>query len=189
MHLVLVPAVLILFLVVFLKFAYSIIWVPLKIQNHFRNQGVRGPGYRSIFGNSAEIRRMFARLQPRPPPLDHDVVQFASPFYHKWSSMYGKTFLYWFGPKPRLAISDPDMIKEVLMNTSGSLVRIPFNPSARFLFGQGLVGLEGDKWALHRRIVNQAFNMERVKVILFLFLEIITKCRVVAFSVNLSMYF
>ncbi|KAF3446289.1 hypothetical protein FNV43_RR11468 [Rhamnella rubrinervis] len=108
---------------------------------------------------------MYAQLQPsKPSPqLDHDVVQFASPFYHKWSSMYGKTFLYWFGPTPRLAIADPDMIKEVLMNTSGSFVRKGFNPSAKMLFGQGLVGLDGDKWALHRRIVNQAFNMERVK--------------------------
>lgn len=109
---------------------------------------------------------MYAQLQPKlSPQIDHDVAQFASPFYHRWSSMYGKTFLYWFGPTPRLAIADPDMIKEVLMNTSGSFMRKPFNPSTKMLFGQGLVGLDGDKWALHRRIVNQAFNMERVKVI------------------------
>lgn len=156
---------LLLFLVIiFIKFVYSIIWVPWKIQNHFRNQGIRGPSYRLIFGNTAEIRRMFAELQPKLSPLDNDIVQFASPFYHRWSSMYGKTFLYWFGPKPRLAIADPDMIKEVLMNTSGSFGRTGFNPSTKLLFGQGLLGLDGDKWALHRRIVNQAFSMEQVKV-------------------------
>ncbi|KAH7524068.1 hypothetical protein FEM48_Zijuj06G0079300 [Ziziphus jujuba var. spinosa] len=106
---------------------------------------------------------MFAEDQPKLSPMDNDVVQFASPFYHRWSCMYGKTFLYWFGPKPRLAIADPDMIKEVLMNMSGSFGRRGFNPSTKLLFGQGLVGLDGDKWALHRRIVNQAFSMERVK--------------------------
>lgn len=78
--------------------------------------------------------------------------------------MYGKTFLYWFGPNPRLAISDPDMIKEVLVNSSGSFQKIPFTPLTKNLFGEGLVGLEGDEWAFHRRIVNQAFKVERVKV-------------------------
>jgi hypothetical protein len=61
-------------------------------------------------------------------------------------------------------MSDPDMIKEILMNTGGSFEKIPFNPQSKVLFGGGLVGLDGDKWALHRRITNQAFNMERVKV-------------------------
>jgi len=50
------------------------------------------------------------------------------------------------------------------MNTRGSFEKIPFNPQSKVLFGGGLVGLDGDKWALHRRITNQAFNMERVKV-------------------------
>lgn len=57
-------------------------------------------------------------------------------------------------------MSDPDMIKEILMNTSGSFEKIPFNPQSKVLFGGGL---DSDKWALHRRITNQAFNMERVK--------------------------
>lgn len=86
--------------------------------------------------------------------------------------MYGKTFLYWFGPKPMLAIADPELMKEVLMNTSGSFGRIGFNPSNKQLFGQGLVGLEGDKWAFHRRIANQAFSIERVKVLVLYYLFI-----------------
>jgi cytochrome P450 len=68
--------------------------------------------------------------------------------------------------KPRLAISDLDMIKEVLMNISGSFVKPPQNPMAKLLFAQGLPGLTGEKWAIHRRITTQAFNMERVKVII-----------------------
>ena len=61
-------------------------------------------------------------------------------------------------------MSDPDMIKEILMNTGGSFEKIPFNPQSKVLFGGGLVGLDGERWAIHRRITNQAFNMERVKV-------------------------
>ncbi|XP_050364894.1 cytochrome P450 734A1-like [Argentina anserina] len=151
-------------LVIFLfKFAYSILWVPWRTQTHFRKQGIRGPGYRPIFGNSAEIRRLFAEALSKRVPFDHHIVPLAIPFYHRWSCMYGKTFLYWFGPKPRLAISDPDMIKEVLVNSSGSFQQKPFTPLTKTLFGEGLVGLEGDKWAFHRRIVNQAFKTEQVK--------------------------
>ncbi|CAL0318462.1 unnamed protein product [Lupinus luteus] len=77
--------------------------------------------------------------------------------------MYGKTFLYWFGSTPRLAISDPDMIKEVLMNKGGEYGKVKYNPQSKLLFGQGLVGLEGDQWVFHRRIINLAFNMDLVK--------------------------
>ncbi|KAK6256719.1 hypothetical protein QUC31_000178 [Theobroma cacao] len=147
-----------------LKFVYSIVWIPWKIQNHFKKQGVAGPGYRPIFGNSAEIRRLFAEAQSKPAPLHHhDVLQRVAPFYHRWSNMYGKPFLYWFGSKPRLGISDPAMIKEAAMNTGAAFHKVGFNPMSRMLFGQGLVGLEGEEWAVHRRIANQAFSMERVK--------------------------
>jgi cytochrome P450 len=141
------------------------IWVPLRIQTHFKKQGISGPKYKIIFGNSAEIRRLFAAAaESKSTCINHDILQRVAPLYYEWSRKYGKTFLYWFGSKPRLAMSDPDMIKEILMNTSGSFEKIPFNPQSKVLFGGGLVGLDGDKWALHRRITNQAFNMERVKV-------------------------
>uniref|UniRef100_A0A7N2KS58 Cytochrome P450 n=1 Tax=Quercus lobata TaxID=97700 RepID=A0A7N2KS58_QUELO len=77
--------------------------------------------------------------------------------------MYGKNFLFWFGSTPRLAIFDPDMVKEILTKSDGSFEKISLNPLARPLFGQGLAGLSGQKWAIHRRIASQAFNMERVK--------------------------
>ncbi|KAK4599704.1 hypothetical protein RGQ29_009654 [Quercus rubra] len=155
---------LVIFLVILWKFIYSFIWVPWRIENHFKNQGIRGPGYRLFFGNTAEIKRMYAEALSKPVPLDnHDVLHRVSPFYYRWSAMYGKTFLYWFGSKPRLAMSDPDMIKEVVMNSDGSFGKIQMNPLAKLLFGEGLVQLTGQKWAIHRRITNRAFNMERVK--------------------------
>ncbi|XP_030446807.1 cytochrome P450 734A1-like [Syzygium oleosum] len=158
----LVP-VLLLILILLSKFTYSNLCIPLKLQRHFTEQGVRGPGYRPIIGNTAEINRLFAEAQSKSMPFDHRILHRVVPFYYHWSLKYGKTFVYWFGSTPRLAISDPDMIKEVLMNTGGSYDQIEFNPQARELFGQGLVGLVGEKWAIHRRIANQAFTMERVK--------------------------
>ncbi|KAJ0112411.1 hypothetical protein Patl1_02875 [Pistacia atlantica] len=160
----LIASVLLILLISVVKFVHIFIWIPYRIQRHFKKQGVSGPGYRFITGNTAEFRRMFAEAASKPKPsLDHDIVYRAAPSYHKWSSLYGKPFLYWFGSVPRLAISDPDMIKEVLMNTGKSFENIPLNPSAKLLHGLGLPGLTGDVWAFHRKIANQAFKMERVK--------------------------
>ncbi|XP_030483966.2 cytochrome P450 734A1 [Cannabis sativa] len=166
MSVLLLIVVVLLILLIFVslaKFAYSTLWVPLKIQRQFKKQGVRGPGYRVLFGNTAQIRRLYTEIQSKSTLTDNDVLPLVAPFYHRWSRMYGKTFLYWFGPKPRLAIADPILIKEVLKNTSGHFGKVGFNPSNKQLFGQGLVGLEGDQWAFHRRIANQAFTMDRVK--------------------------
>ncbi|KAF8022840.1 hypothetical protein BT93_F0377 [Corymbia citriodora subsp. variegata] len=155
--------VLLLILILLWKFTYSHLYTPLKLQRHFTKQGVRGPGFRPILGNTAEINRLSAESQSKSMPFDHRILHRVAPFYHHWSLKYGRTFVYWFGSTPMLGISDPDMIKEVLMNTGGSYDQIRFNPQARELFGQGLVGLVGEKWAVHRRIANQAFTMERVK--------------------------
>lgn len=151
---------------IILRFAYSIIWVPLKIQRHFRKQGIKGPDYRPISGNTAETRRqMIAEAEAKPISfITHDIVHRVIPHYYNWSTVYGKTFLYWFGPKPRLAVADPDTIKEILLNASGCYEKVRFNPLSKLLFGEGLVGLSDEKWAVHRRITSQAFNMERIKV-------------------------
>ncbi|KAJ0112412.1 hypothetical protein Patl1_02874 [Pistacia atlantica] len=127
-------------------------------------QGVSGPGHRLITGNLAEIRRLFAEAVSKPiPNFVHDIFYRAAPSYDRSSGVYGRPFLYCFGSVPRLAISDPDMIKEVLMNTGGSFEILPFDPLSRQLHGQGLVGLSGDLWALHKRIANQAFKMDFLK--------------------------
>ncbi|XWS14602.1 hypothetical protein CRYUN_Cryun35bG0023700 [Craigia yunnanensis] len=151
-----------------LKAIQRIIWVPWRIQTHFRKQGIRGPSYRPIFGNTAQIRRLYSEAGSKPMSFDqHDILDRVAPGYSKWSRTYGKTLLYWFGLKPRLAISDPDMIKQVTLNTDGGTLAfepLGFDTSTKLLFGrQGLVALTGGKWAVHRRISNQAFKMERIK--------------------------
>ncbi|CAA6672762.1 unnamed protein product [Spirodela intermedia] len=95
--------------------------------------------------------------------LDHDITRRVLPHYHEWSAAYGKTFLFWFGSLPRLAVADPAIVRELVRDSGGGLDKVEFNPQSKQLFGEGLVGLKGKKWALHRRIINPTFNMERVK--------------------------
>ncbi|KAJ4965221.1 hypothetical protein NE237_017070 [Protea cynaroides] len=148
---------------VIVRFVYYVVWVPWRIQLHFQKQGIRGPGYRSIFGNIAENQGLIAEAQAKSMSFHHEIEDKVVPHYHKWSAIYGKTFLYWFGWRARLAVSDPEMIKEVLLNTSGSFVKVPLDPQTKQLTGNGLGRLEGETWVRHRKISNQAFTLERVK--------------------------
>ncbi|PHT42702.1 hypothetical protein CQW23_16727 [Capsicum baccatum] len=160
---------LLLLLYVLKVLVYKILWVPFKVQYQLKKQGIEGPGYNPILNNTAKIRRvMIAEAESNSTCFSHShdiVVSRVMPHYYNWSTLYGKNFLYWFGPTPRLAIADPNLIKHILLNTSGdgSFEKVKHNPLSKLLLGDGLVGLDGHKWVIHRRITNQAFNMEIVK--------------------------
>ena len=158
----------ILVVLLILKFLYSVIWVPLRLQAHFRRQGLRGPPYRPIFGNTAEMSRIKDRALSKSKgsiDFDHDIIERVTPFYHEWLPVYGKALVCWFGSTPRVVVSDPVAIKDVLTRTDGSFDRARFNPLVEIFFGRGLIGLlVGDTWTFHRKIANKAFRTEQVKV-------------------------
>ncbi|XP_063949163.1 cytochrome P450 734A1-like [Daucus carota subsp. sativus] len=148
-----------------LYFFYSVMWVPWRIQQHFRKQGVDGPNYRPFYGNTAEMTRMTKEaLSKSISCLNHDILHRVSPDYYQWSAKYGKTFLCWFRMRPRLVLVDPDMIKDVMLKTTDTNDRDDFNPLSKLLFAQGLPGLRGHTWAVHRKIATPAFNKEKIKV-------------------------
>ncbi|KAK1288778.1 hypothetical protein QJS10_CPB19g00482 [Acorus calamus] len=157
----------ILLILVASRFARSLIWVPWSIERRLRRQGVRGPSRHPISGNAGDIRRLIAAANKAKPihgDFDHGgVVGPVLPHYELWTRLYGKTFLFWFGSKPRLVVREPELIKEVMLDRAGSFERVRFNPLSKHLFGEGLVGLDGAKWVQHRRVISPAFNIERVK--------------------------
>lgn len=77
----------------------------------------------------------------------------------------GATFLVWFGPTVRLAVSDPDLIREVFTSKSEFYEKNEANPLVKQLEGDGLLSLKGEKWAHHRKIITPTFHMENLKVI------------------------
>ncbi|KAJ6803604.1 cytochrome P450 734A1 [Iris pallida] len=156
-----VPPLLALSLLHLLK---KFLWTPYRIRAHFARQGVRGPDPRPLSGNARDIRDLISKAQSAPiRPFAHDIVGRVAPHYAEWSGRFGRTFLYWFGSRPRLAVADPDAIRAVMTNLDGSFGKVRFNPLSRQLFGEGLVGLKGEDWARRRKLLNPAFNMERVK--------------------------
>lgn len=71
----------------------------------------------------------------------------------------------WMGTTPRLIIKDPELIKQILSNKLGHFSKPPISPLIRVLNRSGLTILDGEDWARHRRIINPAFHLERLKVL------------------------
>lgn len=70
----------------------------------------------------------------------------------------------WSGPRPRVFVLDPEVIREVLgkyrkfhksFKTSNSIVK---------MLVTGLVNMEGDEWTKSRMKLNPAFHLDRLKV-------------------------
>lgn len=144
-------------------------WRPRRVEEHFARQGITGPRYRFLVGCVREMVALMvaASAKPMPPPYrSHNVLPRVLAFYHHWKKIYGSTFLIWFGPTPRLAIADPELIREVLLARADRFDRYESHPMVRQLEGEGLVSLRGDKWAHHRRVLTPAFHMDNLRLLL-----------------------
>uniref|UniRef100_A0A7N0V4R9 Secologanin synthase n=1 Tax=Kalanchoe fedtschenkoi TaxID=63787 RepID=A0A7N0V4R9_KALFE len=65
------------------------------------------------------------------------------------------------GPTPRLLVLEPQLVREVFTRI-GEFHKPPHHPLFRFL-ATGLVSYEDDKWAKHRKLLNPAFHLQKVK--------------------------
>ncbi|KAL0399521.1 UNVERIFIED_CONTAM: cytochrome [Sesamum radiatum] len=83
------------------------------------------------------------------------------PYYHQIINEYGQNSFIWFGPFPRLNIADPQLMKEILTKPEVFHKPLP-DPVGKTIAG-GLLFLEDEKWAQHRKIINPAFHMEKLK--------------------------
>ncbi|CAM0873380.1 unnamed protein product [Alopecurus aequalis] len=95
---------------------------------------------------------------------DHDYVRRILPHFLKWKDQYGGSFLLWLGPKPRICIYDYELVKQILANKSGHFMKNDAHPTFRAIVGKGLIMVEGTDWVRHRRVVNPAFAMDKVKI-------------------------
>ncbi|KAL3509054.1 hypothetical protein ACH5RR_028455 [Cinchona calisaya] len=145
--------------------AWSILnWVwlkPKKLEKYLRQQGLGGNRYRLLFGDVKETAQMVKEAYSKPINFNDDIVPRVLPFFDKIIKSYGTSCLTWMGPSPALLLTDPELIKEVF--AKNYVYQKPHGNPLGNLLAEGVATYDTDKWAKHRRIVNPAFHLEKLK--------------------------
>lgn len=151
--------------VVFLFVTWRVLnWVwfrPKKLEKLLRKQGLNGNSYRFLFGDMKDMNSMLKLSCSKPINLSDEIISRVVPHFQETVKKYGKDSFFWLGPKPTVLIMNHDLIKEVTLKYV-TYEKPHSNPLTRLL-AQGIVSLEGDKWAKHRKIINPAFHQEKLK--------------------------
>ncbi|KAM5567453.1 cytochrome P450 CYP749A22-like [Rosa sericea] len=154
------------FVALLFKIFHKIWWTPNRIQKLMASQGIRGPPYRLIHGNTKEISNMHKEARNRPLGLSHNIFAYVEPHVDSWSNIYGKNYLQWLGSRAQLVIREPELCKQILNNKDGAYLKKPPEDFAKKLLGYGLVTAEAEKWVKLRKISNHAFHGESLKTMI-----------------------
>ncbi|RZR76526.1 hypothetical protein BHM03_00001361 [Ensete ventricosum] len=153
-----------LLLVVAVWVFYFVWWTPRQLERSLRAQGLDGTPYRFPHGDRELSARLDREVHAKPMTFSHSIIPRVAPFTHRTVSQYGKISFTWAGPVPEVTITDVGLVRQLLLNMSHDFEKPKLNPLAKFFF-RGVFTYEGEKWAKHRRILNPAFHMEKLKVL------------------------
>ncbi|KAK9063726.1 hypothetical protein SSX86_017598 [Deinandra increscens subsp. villosa] len=148
------------------------VWLkPKKLEKWLRDEGYKGNPYKLLMGDMIELATMVKEGKSKASPVTHDITSYALPFDHHIISKYGEKSFIWLGPRPRIYIRDPELIKEILLRPHE--FQKPHPEPFRDSLIRGLLVTEGHKWTKHRKIINPAFNLQNLKVRIpsYLFLQ------------------
>ncbi|KAK9003511.1 hypothetical protein V6N11_061070 [Hibiscus sabdariffa] len=118
-----------------------------ELKEHILNsQGIKGPPYRFIHGNSKEAFKMKREALSKPMGLTHDIFPKVQPHVYSWTNRY-----------------EPELVKEVLKNSEKVYPKKKNSIYLSKLMGNGLVSVEGEKWVRQRKLANYVFHGESLK--------------------------
>ncbi|PRQ40569.1 putative cytochrome P450 [Rosa chinensis] len=151
-------------LLALIKILHKLWWTPIRIQKLMALQGIKGPSYRSIHGNTKEISEMKREaMSRRLTNFSHDIFSRVQPHIHSWNKTYGKNFVQWYGCQAQLVISEPELIKEIL-NKKDAYPKRKLLPLMKKIFGEGLATTtDPEKWEKLRKQANHAFHGDSLK--------------------------
>ncbi|XP_044472543.1 cytochrome P450 CYP72A219-like [Mangifera indica] len=141
------------------------VWLrPKKLERYLRQQGLSGKPYRLLYGDLKEASMMLETAKSRSFNVSDDITPRLVPFLRKTVKDYGKNSFIWVGPIPRVTIMNPEKIKDIFSRLD-DFHKPQGNPLAKYL-ATGLAVYEGKKWAKHRRIIQPAFHLDKLKLML-----------------------
>lgn len=76
----------------------------------------------------------------------------------------GKNFLHWPGARAELVVSEPELINEMLNDRGQYFCKSDVDVYLKKILGEGILTSEGEKWIKLRKIANQAFHAESLRV-------------------------
>lgn len=114
-----------------------------------------GPEGKFHFGSLAEIR---------DNPMD---------FYVRISQKYGGIVRFFYGKKATYLVSEPELIKELLIKHRQIYVKNERYPELQRLIGEGLLLSEGDVWQRQRTSSMPAFRRDRLNAQLPVIAELV----------------
>ncbi|PHT76762.1 Cytochrome [Capsicum annuum] len=135
---------------------------PKRLENCLRQRGLKGNPYKFLYGDLDELTKSIVEAKSKPINFSDDIAPRLVPFFLNAMNKNGKSSFVWLGPYPVVLITDPEHVKEIFTKNYVYQKQTHPNPFSKLL-AQGLVSLEEDKWAKHRKIINPAFHVEKLK--------------------------
>ncbi|RVW12136.1 11-oxo-beta-amyrin 30-oxidase [Vitis vinifera] len=115
---------------------------PKRLERCLKQRGLAGNSYRLLHGDFKEMFMMIKEATSRPISISDDIVQRIAPFHYHSIKKYGKSSFIWMGPKPRVNIMEPELIRDVL--SMHTVFRKPRVHALVKLLVSGLLFLDGD---------------------------------------------
>ncbi|KAL8201475.1 hypothetical protein R6Q57_012814 [Mikania cordata] len=142
---------------------FNWVWLqPKAMEKSLREQGLTGNRYRFFYGDLKEMVQMANQAKCKPIKLTDSIVPRVIPFNYSSAKTYcGNIFFTWLGPQPIVHVTDPPMIRQILANYN-QFQKLRGNPLSKML-AKGVASDDADQWVKHRKIINPAFHVEKLK--------------------------
>ncbi|KAL2545470.1 Cytochrome [Forsythia ovata] len=143
------------------------LWItPRKKERMLKQQGFKGNSYtfmRLLFGDTKENSMVYAEALGKAINIHDEAVPRVMPFVHKTIEKYGKQSFMWVGPRPRVLIMDPELMKTVMTKHGNFVKNFKVTNNIVQTLVTGLLHDEGKVWSKNRGILNPVFQLEKLK--------------------------
>uniref|UniRef100_A0A1W7HBW5 Cytochrome P450 n=1 Tax=Scoparia dulcis TaxID=107240 RepID=A0A1W7HBW5_SCODU len=136
---------------------------PKKLEKCLKEQGLKGNSYRFINGDYKEMEDAKQEAKSKPISFEDDIKTRVIPFYLSTVKKYGPECFFWNGPKATILVTEPELVKEVFNKNYVYQKKKQLNPLTK-LISHGVANMDGEKWAKHRKIINSAFHIHKLKL-------------------------